>query len=480
MAESIFFDLETTDLCPTGQILNYCFIAVGEDWKPGEECSGRIRVSRLQLPTAGAIAATKTDILKHQEEAEETEPQAMERIHRFLSGRVKTSGRSESNLIGYNSARFDLHFLRTNMIRNGFNPYFKLRHRDLYFAAKKLALSNPDFRALVGFDRSDGEKPSLKLENLCTLHGLMTGDQAHESREDVLLTIRLAKEFAERYGLDVRSYDSYEAKPFHGLPKGTVLAACESPKAGEPNLRYRTLLSYNHRMALWIDIERYREAEKKGEDLKEAVRWFNYDRTPFFTSGEPVEDESLLHDAHHALGALSKVHVDNYFEPTECDIEAHIYRISPGRIDELRQIFRGEEPAKDLPPDEHALALRYRLANLEGRAVENEEAAKALREYALYRYGGSMPLAKQPEESPEKGRWCDEYHPNYQDLLYQLSEIIEESPELAPLMNTLKRFYEESELVAVAGKALMEIPRREKTEKEQKDEGPSAQLEGEG
>ena len=146
--KSIFFDLETSDKNPIRQILNYSFILVDDDFSIVSELSGLIQLSRLQLPAPEAILANRIDVTQHQKLAIDTEREAMAKIQSFIEHCIELhAGNEKLPIIGYNSARFDIPYLRTSLIRNGINPYFsgKIIIRDLLFASRKLAASDVRF-----------------------------------------------------------------------------------------------------------------------------------------------------------------------------------------------------------------------------------------------------------------------------------------------------------------------------------------------
>ncbi|MEX0595201.1 MAG: hypothetical protein WD512_01795, partial [Candidatus Paceibacterota bacterium] len=208
MTYSIFFDLETSDLNFVGQILNFSFIVIDTKWNITQELNGEIKINRLQLPRARAIAANRINVLEHQKSAKFTESQAMTKIAEFLQEFSNNCGSNLGQLIGFNSANFDLPYVRTSLIRNGLNPYFKVQNRDLLLVAQKLWISNEKFRATITqYAEANSLPANLKLETLCKAHQLLAGKQLHESRDDVLLTIELAKAFSDLYGVDVRNFE---------------------------------------------------------------------------------------------------------------------------------------------------------------------------------------------------------------------------------------------------------------------------------
>ena len=86
---TIFYDLETSDRNPVGQIINYSFILVDERYEVLDELSGLIRISRLQIPDPGAILANRTDVIEHQKLANDSEPVALGKIRDFIHAAIQ-------------------------------------------------------------------------------------------------------------------------------------------------------------------------------------------------------------------------------------------------------------------------------------------------------------------------------------------------------------------------------------------------------
>ena len=464
---AIFFDLETTDSRVTGQILNYCFIAVDERLNPVETLADAIRISRLQLPTAGAILANRTDVLKHQSADFETEPEALRKISQFIEKVIEESpGRVP--LIGYNSARFDLPFLRTSMLRNGLNPYFygKLLSRDLLHVVQKLSVSHPNFPRVANIEKP--ERLTLALEPLTKKFGLLTGKQSHFSTDDVLLTIDFAKHLLEEYNLDVRTYDPFEAAALPIEPRrgDVVLRATPQYELGSDELYQSqpyTLLDASGSGSLWIDLEKYSSGDQSEDS---CVRWFNENRDTFFLVPEELEgDEALLQQAKSATKAFRNVKLKGYFGDARCDIEHHIYKMSFPALDALSAaIWQGDEgPLRKLPKRDPARILysRFKLAHYDAHGKEAAQFDEQLKGYALYRYGGKMSLHQKigPEEYdvPENFPY---FHPIYNDLLEEIAERREDaSRQDEQLLNSLQEFYRLSDIVRVAGSELLELRR---------------------
>jgi len=455
---AIFYDLETTDTHPIGQILNYCFITVDTKWNIVSELSGDVRISRLQLPTAGAILANKTDVLSHQKTSTLSEKEAMREIHDYIEG-VIGSSRAKIPLIGYNSSKFDLLHLRTGFIRNGIGPYFKgrLSYKDLLFASWKLACNDPAFPRLPAEGRPDADENrlSLSLENVAKRLGLLVGRQIHSSREDVILTIDLAKVYNDRFGLDVRTYDSYEARNID--QKGALIAA-EFPNYDltetAPSVSYpMVILDNDHRYVLWLNLDKYREGLGK-----RSIRWINKGAGSLIVKDKSYRDAECKKISKKALKEFERVTLNNFFTKSSCDIEQDIYRLDFDAIDALEKaLWQGDRSAVEglKNRDAKVTFLRNELANYTWGDGQDSRMEKMLREYSLHRYGGRLKMNKwepDPDNSDDTG---DRYHATFLELLGEIDEKMKEiSSDGRKLLTSLRKFYLESDIYRVAGSPL--------------------------
>ncbi len=428
--KSIFFDLETSDKNPIGQILNYCFVLVDDDFSVLEELSGLVKISPTQLPTPGAILANRIDVREHQQAALDREPQAMLKISEFLVSALERFGASEKiPVIGYNSARFDIPFLRTSFIRNGINPYFngRISPKDLLFVSRKLATCDQRFPRPV-VKSGDSSRVSLSLENLCHEFSLLSGAQAHESRADVLLTIALAKTYFDTFGIDVRTFEAFEM--FQGQEKvrrGDIRWALYPeydptlPRASEPNAL--VLLDTDGRSSLWIDLKRFAEFRDR-----RAISWYNHSAGYQLISASReaiTKDERGVAD--EALEMFSQVTTKNFFSRSTCDIEQDIYRVDFDGINLLQAAIWRNAPdgiKNSSNRDLKVLYTRYLLAQLPFEGL-NESQLSKLRAYAEYRYGGVLQLTKTAPDSswtPEATR--EAFHPRFEELLSHAQRVI--------------------------------------------------------
>lgn len=454
--KTIFFDLETTDLNFVGQILNYAFVVVDENWNVIEQLTGKIKISRFQLPSPYAILSNRVDVLKHQQEVSEEEPYAMSRIKNWLNNIVEEEG-DDIKLIGYNSMKFDVPFLRTSMIRNGINPYhWNLKYTDLLNVCQKLATANPSFRDRLG------PGLSLKLQNVAQCEGVLEGQQDHESLSDVILTINLAKHLAANYGIDVRTYRQYEPEKYEDGERVVIKVSPERDEKyhREYYFNYKSrarlvALDVDKNYSLWVDIDDWRDGKRK-----DAVSWYAKQYSPFFIDG--VDDsEEALELAESAQESLADINLSNFFPPRNCDIEQFIYMM---KFDELNALYdaiwRNDLSTLKAIGGKYSsqLYLRY-VANF--RSLDKESVRALFKDYALYRYGGKLKTNKMDDQSEyQEGVFNPSFHITYNELSAQVDSLIKEKTgEDKKLLQSLREFYDNSDIVAVAGKELSEIER---------------------
>lgn len=437
---TIFFDLETTDLNTVGQILNYAFVEVDENWNIKSCLRDKIKISRLQLPSPEAIVATRTDIFAHNKEAVDLEHVAMFKIRKYLQDIVEWT---ETRLVGYNSNKFDVPYLRTSMIRNGLNPYFggSIKYGDVLHVVRRLACDNSDFCDKL--HKRDNGKPSFKLESVARSLGLLDPSevQTHESLSDVLLTIKLAKHLAEVYKIDVRTYASYEAT------KGNFDVVRVFPYVDQNNEKVAdeycvmAVLEQNKTQALWINLKKFED----GLD-KQSVSWYNKNTSPLYVA-EYIRNDHQRGRAATAKTALSHVTLQNFWPPKDCDVEEFIFMLPIGDIPALydaiwrKDIFLLKEKKCKLASK---LYLRF-LAN----TSDIDQVEMQIRDYAMYRYGGKLKLDVHPGD-----QHANQFHATYSDLLKKIEELAE-VPENTHIMSQLKKYYETSVIATIAGKELL-------------------------
>lgn len=405
--KSIFYDLETTSISVVGQILNFCFILVDQDFSQLKTLKGDVALTRLQLPEPTAILANKVNVLTRK--TDYTEFEASKTIWSFLCEESKDG----ISLVGYNSNKFDFDFLKTTLNRNGFiPPTSRLEKRDLLYAVRYLAAKNRDVRDLLTKD----EKLVCTLENVSQVFGLLDGVQLHEAESDVKLCIRLAKYLLENFKIDIRNFSGYEP-PI--LSKYEVVSKVDGLEE-----KPFCLLDENLKAALWVDLKKFKEVENK----REAVCYYNKQKTDFFIGEE--EPEPLTLEFMSALEEAYKgISLETFFSEPKCDIETIIYRVSFDEIKTLGNLIQGKEPNSKLSENTKKLWGRWRLANFS----ENDPyVEKYLPEYAKYRYGGGMNI----------GFDIPKFHKSATELFIELENLRKnETGENREILDALREYY---------------------------------------
>lgn len=462
----VFYDLETTDLSTVGQIINFAFVLTDNNYNVTDEFCGKIKLGKTQLPNPYAILANRVDVLELQAAKDTyTEKEAMDEIYSFLTEAYETS-RQGFSMIGYNNVRFDLLYLRTCLTRNGLNPYIGgkyTNHRDVLHACQKVACIDPVFKQK--FLTADS-KVSLKLERVAQKTGLLVGKQSHESRDDVYLTIELAKWIRNTYALDVHSYDSYEVKNYEN--NGTVIQKIhpsdqkyhDNEDENPANSGRMTLLEKNERYSLWIDLDKWKAGEGK-----KSISWYNKKTSPFFVpeaSAARLISDISPEEVEQAKKDLSQYNLANFFDDKNCDVEAHIYRLDLYKSDGTRPFDNFCYAIKTNSPKE---LLDKHSANLYIRYVINnsKDWEKFIKPYALYRYGGRMKTNRFDCVSKyQEGVYNEDFHPTWNEMVEQLNNMISESKsdDDTKLLTSLKTYYFQSEIYRSAGNELDQINRQ--------------------
>jgi hypothetical protein len=209
----LFFDLETTDINFTGQILQYSFLLTDTNFNTVDRLDGTITLSRTQIPNPEAIYATDINIEDHLVLMETmienekgihlcnyNERDSLNIIKEWIEEKCLIE---EIFLIGHNSTNFDVPYLRTSMIRNGINPYFNsnLRYVDTKNLCKYLYSSCESFRRLIKSKDSNLKKP-FSLENISKLLGVLANksNQTHQAWDDVDLLVRVCMQIRITFG----------------------------------------------------------------------------------------------------------------------------------------------------------------------------------------------------------------------------------------------------------------------------------------
>jgi len=450
----IYFDLETSDLNPVGQILTYSFKEVDDDFKIIDKCEGKIRINKTQLPRVEAILANKIDVIQHQKDTEDKsclEYNSMKRIHSWLKSKTEEK---MTYLIGKNSYRFDVPYLRTSMIRNGLNPYFgpNLKNKDLEYALVHLYSNNSGFHLALrnyasnnGIDFNDESYRFKSLENVAKALGVLSPNQqqTHDASDDVDLTMAVAYALKTDYDFDIYDFHAYQrASEIERSKSLAIMISLDKNK----NFRYDLLYPYqsNKSQALWLNLSeaaRDISGEKNIDDPKKLFKWVNRndgyleiyefgncdcgaqcgndwlaikDQFEYLVKEDYITDinETELRNLAMALSVKfqHEVTLDGFFDYRDCDIEQHIYRMPFKGIDCLSSAIweRKLEALKEFnDEDSKELYTRFFLNYYkipetdEGIIIKDSKEDKfhtAFDKYIQYRYGPG--ITKNGYDSP--------------------------------------------------------------------------------
>lgn len=452
---SIFYDLETTQLEFCGQILNYAFVTVDENFEVVSEFCGKIKISNTQLPNPYAILANRVDVIEHNLETQDTEIDACLKIRKYLES-VITQSKDPVMLIGYNSARFDLHYLRTTLIRNGISPYFgkNIQYGDVLHLVRKLSITSEDFLKTMGFDPNSEERLKLSLENVCHCHNLLDGAQEHESKFDVMLTIELAKTIKKLYGLDIRTYCAYEPKSDIVVKVHTKIHRPDSSEEDTSPYAVMAKLCEEGNYSLWINLLKYKKLPKNPtiDEQKSCISWYNRNGSIFYVDDTQNSfTEKVLETASIAKQELSHINLSNFFPKRNCDIESFIYMMP---INELSALYEAIW-MKDLTNIKRLkskfgseLYLRNKMVN----SQPNENILNLLENYCIYRYSGKMKTNRYDidENLPES------FHTSLKTLYENCLDLLESGNDSdKKLITNLIKFYENSIVYKLCAKELL-------------------------
>jgi hypothetical protein len=452
---SIFFDLETSDSHYSGQILNYSFIVVDQGWNQVGELTASVKLSPLQLPTAGAILTNRVNLDVLANEATESERQAAQRIFEFLNSYVSQS-QTNINLIGYNSSGFDVQYIRTVLIRNGLNPFFggKISYRDLLHVVRRLACTEQDFPRVIKTQANGHQHYSYSLQNMTQAFDLLQAEQTHYSRDDVLLTIELARYIQKKYGLDVRNFNSNDGVDIHepGKIVFQMLPEHDPEKGVFCNTMPMALLKNTPSGAFWINLNSF----LNGSQDRSSIHYVSKIKS-FFVVDESVTAE-IRAAAQRAMEKFKGFDADSFYPESTNYIEEDIYRLFKGRrMDRLFEILRRQVCDIGENEDVRILFERYRLENYDWQKDTNLSGVmwSKLKSFALERYSGnvqasrSAPTVEIPDDQRSK-YWLPGFMESYEEIQNRLvaSDTL---PKDRELLEVLEAVYRRSEINRVVG-----------------------------
>jgi hypothetical protein len=461
----IFFDLETSDKNFVGQILNYCFVLTDSKFEQKTVFRGTIRLSKTQIPDPAAIFANKINIKDHIDYEEShsietvdgvehinlnmfSERDSFNMVKEWLDSQVK---KFPAMLVGHNSDKFDVPFLRTSMIRNGINPYFNSNM--LYGDTKNFLKSCAARDGNILNDLLEGNiKTPFKLENACRTFGILDDDkvQIHESYYDVLDTIELVKKLHDL------GFDISEQKV---LPKKSKLLKLKSAKyedgifhSFEEKLMYP--YSINKKYCLFLDVEKclnhdFFRAELDLDTARELAVWVKNDSGFFEWEEENDKNKFIeMEKISSLIYSSTNLSIDNYFPEKTCDIEQHIYMMPFGDMNDLCKAIEQYEAKGSTNiqlKGNYAKKLfnRFKLNHIEEK---DEKYFEVLGKYYFHRYGGVMKTSRFNNDSVyEAGTYSEDFHETLDEYYKKIKDILDESKDnhSIEIFSSLKNYFDE-------------------------------------
>ncbi len=415
-----------------------------------ERFVGEVKPSLLQLPFAGAIAATNINILEQQQRGQLTEREAVTAIKKFLL--PYCSEKKAPLLIGYNSAEFDVHHLRWAFARNAVNTFVLSNGYDVLLGARDLVLSNSEFRGLI-FD-SPAMKPriSLRLEKLSAALGIDRGPQMHESLEDVLLLKETFRELRNRFQLTAESSSIYHIQDLesHGFAKVSFLNRPIGRKSWAKEVEMGFVRTIDEKYAAWIPLDT--SSDEIAQQSINTIRLIKRGEEPVIGTAivEPSDAQRQIVAQARSLFQNIKTLADLY-PTTPGEFETWIYRhmeVPKIMSDILRSPEQKDAILKGVTPEVAADVLqcltRMKLEDSSREQLLGPLNAEFL-DFVAQRYSGEMLIEKDSLSKPSRSR-SRSHHPSLMELYTELDTTLQatEDPKTLECLHALRSYYDNS------------------------------------
>lgn len=343
----IFYDFETSSRELLGQIMSYAFIVTNTSLKQEAILEGKIRLNRTECPEVQAILVNKINVETLQQEGGDEYDAAL-KIAQFLAHYTQLG--TPCYLVGYNSNAFDLTFLRSLLIRYGFNPYFggQLKNLDVLHWTQYLAQANTaDFPWVV--QQSDTHRfYSFKLQDIAQSLGVLLDQQSHDAREDVELTIAVASALERRYGQRLCYFKPYDV-PIAPLDRKLLVQKTrhfvspgETPSYFVDTRFYPLVQSKEANLYIQLTEDQQDLAQKTESEKMALIRYINPNKHFFICREADMEDKQTFGSYIDAIEndtffSSIKQQPRSYFEliKRDIDISYQLHELGFKRIDQL-------------------------------------------------------------------------------------------------------------------------------------------------
>ncbi len=337
----LFYDFETSSRDLLGQILSYAFFCLDTSYTCLDTCTGYIQLNRIQLPDPDAIWVNQIHI---EELAHKGIPEyeAAKTIFDFLNRCIQQYG--TCTLVGFNSNRFDLEFLRSLLIRYGYNPYFmgKLQNRDVLHVAKWLALIHSEsFPWELGVNALGNPYYVFKLETLAKSMGVLTAPQTHSAEEDVHLMVDLIRAFEQKFGVSFSKFIpiQYPKKPFFMLKQWEIGYSQSEAVPDHKTPRYWAKLWEDKQALLLLDLDKWQHLPEEATEIDclSCLHRINPNKHFFISEALSAEETSYwtpVYEKASGHGFIATLTPELYYEKIkkDWDIDYQLYELGFERI----------------------------------------------------------------------------------------------------------------------------------------------------
>ena len=435
----VLYDLETSGKNTIGQILTGFFVLLDKDFQevPGFVLKVKISPNRLDLPHPQAILTNGIKIFSDLTDAR-AESKAATDIRQFLEKIIGYCKDATIYLTGFNSSRFDQTFLRVTLIRNGLDPYFKgkLKNLDVLDLARYVASLNPSFPHIINTE-AENPYPFFTLESLTRRFSLLNQEQSHDSEEDAWLTRDLLKFMIEEFHFNL---DEYLARP--QLPD--IFEAFDNFKLGDsgavPVHSVYSVLNRERNSYLLVNLDKFKE-----QPDKDSIKYFNTNNTVLIPRDvQDAKEYGVLRN--ESLQMFKGIRVSNFFPTTECDIEQDIYRMPINLISTLGTAIMNEK-SRALPPNQDLRTLYRRHVLRESQSNDINSADEYFIEvydkYVKHRYVDGMRIDKGSPEPKFSDSW-ELLNDELNELMNTEFSTMDDNKKEA--LTELREFYDKSEV----------------------------------
>ncbi len=337
----VVYDFETSTKELLGQITAYSFHLLDSEWQLIDRLTGYVQLNRTEIPDLDATLITQLSPYFLNKNGL-PEPVVARLIFQFLSTCVIRYG--HVNLVGYNANHFDLKFLRSLLIRYGYNPYFygKIKNIDAYHFAQYVALANPE---TFPWQTDENGNWQFKLETIARRHGLLSAAQRHDADADVALLRSTIATLEQRYGTPLHGFKGVVI-PEQTTDRSILVQSVKGVPPDKVSNRFWVLLHHSKSELIVADIGKVIDARIQTEtDLLNCCRYVN-PNTHFFHAGVafdplPCKVQGALTQICESADqfGFSKTWYFDHKKPN-WDIQYRIHDLGFERIDAIGKLIR--------------------------------------------------------------------------------------------------------------------------------------------